>query len=152
MVITTGIELLAAMSPNWTFGKLCGAPPFTLTVPITGEHTVPPVPVSVKLVIWAAVATPGPVLTMLNPHRRAFKGPDLAVCCAPRLVVFPAGATDTVSVFEVLLFVFDSVHVHATVAEFSRLEAALASTFTFSVIVDVPLAAIGFAASVQVTA
>src|SRR5258708_6602161 len=60
--------------------------------------------------------------------------------------------TVTMSVFEVLLLVFDSVHVHATVAELLNGVAALFATFTFSVMPEVPLAAIGVAASVQVTA
>src|SRR5258707_12892893 len=56
------------------------------------------------------------------------------------------------SVFEVLLLVLLSVHVHATVAELLNGVAALFATFTFSVMPEVPLAAIGIAASVQVTA
>ncbi len=149
---TTGTELLGAMSPNATLGRDCGAPPFTITVPTTGEQAAPPLCTSVKLVIRAPMADPGPVLMTLKLHWRLGNVPLLLVMFAPKLVVFPTGATDTVSVFEVLLFVFDSVHVHATVAEFSRLDAASLATFTFSVIVEVPLAAIGFAASVQVTA
>src|SRR5438552_2653473 len=149
---TTGIELLGAMSPNATLGRDCGAPPFTITVPTTGEQATPPLCTSVKLVIRAPMADPGPLLTTVKLHWRFGNVPLLPILFAPRLVVFPAGATDTVSVFEVLLFVFDSVHVHATVAVFSRLDAASLATFTFSAMVDVPLAAIGFAASVQVTA
>ena len=59
--------------------------------------------------------------------------------------------TLTVSVFEVLLFVLVSVHVHATVAEFIKLDGAFVATFTFSVMAEVPLTAIGVAASVHVT-
>ncbi len=60
--------------------------------------------------------------------------------------------TVTMSVFEVLLLVLLSVHVHATVAELLNGVAALFATFTFSVMPEVPLAAIGVALSVQVTA
>jgi hypothetical protein len=57
----------------------------------------------------------------------------------------------TVSVLEVLLLVLLSAQVHATAAEFIALAGAFAATFTFNVILEVPLAAIGVAASVQVT-
>src|SRR5258706_112229 len=60
--------------------------------------------------------------------------------------------TVTISVFEVLLLVLLSVQVHATAAVLLTVPGAFPATFTFSVIVEVPLAAIGFAASVQVTA
>src|SRR5260370_912680 len=56
------------------------------------------------------------------------------------------------SVFEVLLLVLLSVQLHATAAELLNGVAALFATFTFSVMPEVPLAAIGIAASVQVTA
>src|SRR5258706_280231 len=85
MVIAIGTEPLAGMSPNATFGRDCGAPPFTLTVPITGEHTVPPVPVRVKLVSSAELAAPGPALVMLKFQMRVAKVPDLAPCVAPRV-------------------------------------------------------------------
>src|SRR5260370_920233 len=60
--------------------------------------------------------------------------------------------TLTVSVLDTLLLVLDSVHEHATVAEFITVAGALFATLTFSVIVEVPLIAMGVAASVQVTA
>src|SRR5260370_1209307 len=55
------------------------------------------------------------------------------------------------SVFEVLLFVLVSAQVHATAAELLSDAAALPATFTFRVIAEVPLTAIGVAESVQVT-
>ena len=83
---TTGIELLGAMSPNATLGRDCGAPPFTITVPTTGEQATPPLCTSVKLVSSAELAGPGPALMMLKLHCRALKGvPDLLVIFAPRL-------------------------------------------------------------------
>src|SRR5260370_1211783 len=56
------------------------------------------------------------------------------------------------SVFDVLLLVLLSEHVHATVAVLLNGVPAFPATFTFSVMVDAPLAAIGVAESVQVTA
>src|SRR5258707_384717 len=60
--------------------------------------------------------------------------------------------TVTMSVLEVLLLVLISVQEHATVAVLLTVPAALLATFTFSVIFEVPLVAMGVAASVQVTA
>ena len=59
--------------------------------------------------------------------------------------------TVTVSVLEVLLLVLDSVQLHATAAEFDRLDPELAATFTFRVIVAVPLPEMDAALFVQVT-
>src|SRR5258708_33805609 len=56
------------------------------------------------------------------------------------------------SVFDTLLLVFDSVQLHATVAVLLTVPEALLATFTFSVMVDIPLPAMGVAVSVQVTA
>src|SRR5258708_2717946 len=60
--------------------------------------------------------------------------------------------TVTMSVFDTLLLVLLSVHVHATEPELLTLAGAVGDTFTFSVMVEVPLVpAMGVAASVQVT-
>src|SRR5260370_10095143 len=87
---TTGIALLGAMSPNATLGRDCGAPPFTITVPTTGEQAAPPLCTSVKLLIRAPMADPGPLLTTVKFHCRLRNVPPLPVLFAPRLVVFPA--------------------------------------------------------------
>src|SRR5258706_1241368 len=57
----------------------------------------------------------------------------------------------TKSMLEALLLGTLSVQVHATMAWLFTLAGALAATFTFSVIAEVPLTAIGVAASVQGT-
>src|SRR6202011_5843998 len=59
--------------------------------------------------------------------------------------------TFTMSTFEVLLLVLLSVQVQATAAELLSGDEALLATFTFSVITEVPLTAMGVAVSVQVT-
>src|SRR5260370_23363079 len=66
--------------------------------------------------------------------------------------LFRNWVTVTMSVFEVLLLVLLSAQVHATVAVLLNGVAAFTATFTFSVMVEVPLLpAIGVALSVQVT-
>ena len=66
-------------------------------------------------------------------------------------VVVLGKATETVSVFEVLLPVLLSVQPQDTLAEFWRLGGATVSTFTVKVMIEFPPAAIGVAVSVQVT-
>ena len=66
MVTLIGIELAGARFPSCT-GKACADPPLTLAIPTTGceAQAVPPLCVSVKLVIWAAFAAPGPLLVIV---------------------------------------------------------------------------------------
>ena len=66
IVILTGIELAGARFPNCT-GKACADPPLTLAVSITGceVQAGPLVCLSVKLVISAAFAAPGPLLLIV---------------------------------------------------------------------------------------
>ena len=117
-------------------------------MPLTNVKPAGSVSVTVTVPV---VATAPPLVTDNVYCAPCWPCVKLAPTCALLIVRSGNWVTVMASTFDVLLAVLLSVHVQATTAVLVMLAAALAATFTFSVITEVALVASGVAALTQVT-